>query len=35
MQLWQMDVTAGAFLPSGEEVKIVTGIDDHFRPGSR
>jgi hypothetical protein len=29
MQLWQMDVTASAFLSSGAEVKIVTGIDDH------
>jgi hypothetical protein len=25
MQLWQMDVTASAFLASGREVKIVTG----------
>ncbi len=31
MQLWQMDVTASAFLSSGIEVKIVTGIDDHSR----
>jgi hypothetical protein len=31
MQLWQMDVTASAFLPGGAEVKIVTGIDDHSR----
>jgi transposase len=31
MQLWQMDVTASAFLASGREVKIVTGIDDHSR----
>jgi transposase InsO family protein len=31
MQLWQMDVTASAFLVSGREVKIVTGIDDHSR----
>jgi transposase InsO family protein len=31
MELWQMDVTASAFLASGTEVKIVTGIDDHSR----
>jgi transposase InsO family protein len=31
MQLWQLDVTASAFLPDGREVKIVTGIDDHSR----
>jgi transposase InsO family protein len=31
MELWQLDVTASAFLPSGTEVKIVTGIDDHSR----
>jgi transposase InsO family protein len=31
MQLWQMDVTASAFLSTGAEVKIVTGIDDHSR----
>jgi transposase InsO family protein len=31
MQLWQMDVTASAFLDTGKEVKIVTGIDDHSR----
>jgi transposase InsO family protein len=31
MQLWQLDVTASAFLASGTEVKIVTGIDDHSR----
>jgi transposase InsO family protein len=31
MQLWQMDVTASAFLSGGTEVKIVTGIDDHSR----
>jgi hypothetical protein len=29
MQLWQLDVTASAFLASGAEVKIVTGVDDH------
>ncbi|HWG65124.1 MAG TPA: IS481 family transposase [Streptosporangiaceae bacterium] len=31
MQLWQLDVTASAFLDGGREVKIVTGIDDHSR----
>jgi hypothetical protein len=31
MQLWQLDVTASAFLAGGREVKIVTGIDDHSR----
>ncbi len=31
MQLWQLDVTASAFLAEGCEVKIVTGIDDHSR----
>jgi transposase InsO family protein len=31
MQLWQLDVTAGAFLADGREVKLVTGIDDHSR----
>lgn len=31
MQLWQMDVTASAFLADGREVKIITGIDDHSR----
>ena len=31
MELWQMDVTASAFLDVGAEVKIVTGIDDHSR----
>jgi hypothetical protein len=31
MQLWQLDVTASAFLGGGTEVKIVTGIDDHSR----
>jgi transposase len=31
MQLWQLDVTASAFLADGSEVKIVTGIDDHSR----
>ena len=31
MELWQLDVTASAFLTEGTEVKIVTGIDDHSR----
>ena len=31
MQLWQLDVTASAFLADGREAKIVTGIDDHSR----
>ena len=31
MQLWQLDVTASAFLIDGTEVKIVTGLDDHSR----
>jgi len=29
MQLWQLDVTASAFLADRTEVKVVTGIDDH------
>ena len=31
MELWQLDVTASAFLTTGTEVKIVTGVDDHSR----
>jgi len=31
MELWQLDVTASAFLTDGTEMKIVTGIDDHSR----
>ena len=31
MELWQLDVTASAFLADGAEVKIVTGVDDHSR----
>jgi transposase InsO family protein len=31
MELWQLDVTASAFVTGGTEVKIVTGIDDHSR----
>jgi transposase len=31
MELWQLDVTASAFVTGGTEVKIVTGEDDHSR----
>jgi transposase InsO family protein len=31
MELWQMDVMGRVFLSGGEEVKVVTGIDDHSR----
>jgi transposase InsO family protein len=31
MQLWQMDVMGRVHLAGGAEVKVVTGIDDHFR----
>jgi transposase InsO family protein len=31
MELWQMDVMGRVFLTSGEEVKVVTGVDDHSR----
>jgi transposase InsO family protein len=31
MELWQLDMTASAFLTDGTEAKIVTGIDDHSR----
>ncbi len=31
MQLWQMDVMGRVLLASGQEVKVVTGIDDHSR----
>ena len=31
MELWQLDVTASAFLAGRREVKIVTGVDDHSR----
>jgi transposase InsO family protein len=31
MELWQLDVTASAFVTDGTEVKIVTGVDDHSR----
>src|SRR5690242_21651219 len=29
MQLWQMDVMGRVHLADGQEVKVVTGIDDH------
>src|SRR5580704_16880206 len=31
MALWQMDVMGRVHLAGGQEVKIVTGIDDHSR----
>jgi transposase InsO family protein len=31
MELWQMDVMGRVFLSDGQEVKVVTGIDDHSR----
>src|SRR6476469_5499612 len=31
MALWQLDIVGGAFLASGTEAKIVTGVDDHSR----
>jgi transposase InsO family protein len=31
MQLWQMDVMGRVHLAGGQEVKVVTGIDDHSR----
>jgi hypothetical protein len=31
MQLWQLNVTASAFLADGTEVKIGTWVDDHSR----
>jgi len=31
MELWQMDVMGRVHLGSGQEVKVVTGIDDHSR----
>jgi hypothetical protein len=31
MELWQMDVVGGVLLASGQEAKILTGIDDHSR----
>jgi transposase InsO family protein len=31
MQLWQMDVMGRVHLADGQEVKVVTGLDDHSR----
>jgi hypothetical protein len=31
MELWQMDVMGRVFLADGQEVKVVTGLDDHSR----
>jgi transposase InsO family protein len=31
MELWQADVMGGIFLVSGQELKVITGIDDHSR----
>ncbi len=31
MALWQMDIIGGAFLASGREAKVITGVDDHSR----
>ncbi len=31
MELWQMDIVGGLFLPDGTEAKVVTGVDDHSR----
>jgi transposase len=31
MALWQLDIVGGAFLASGTEAKVVTGVDDHSR----
>jgi transposase InsO family protein len=31
MELWQLDVTGGALLEDGRELKVVTGVDDHSR----
>lgn len=31
MELWQMDVVGGVLTESGQEAKILTGIDDHSR----
>jgi transposase InsO family protein len=31
MELWQMDVMGGVKLQSGQELSIITGIDDHSR----
>jgi transposase InsO family protein len=31
MELWQMDIVGGVFLPGGREAKVVTCVDDHSR----
>jgi transposase InsO family protein len=31
MQLWQMDVMGGVWLDGGDQLKVVTGVDDHSR----
>jgi transposase InsO family protein len=31
MELWQLDVMGGVWLVDGQELKVVTGIDDHSR----
>jgi hypothetical protein len=31
MVLWQLDIVGGVFLADGQEVKVVTGVDDHSR----
>jgi hypothetical protein len=31
MELWQLDVTASAFLAAGTEMKVMIGVDDHTR----
>ena len=31
MELWQLDVMGGVWLASAQELKVVTGIDDHSR----
>jgi hypothetical protein len=31
MELWQLDVMGGVWLADGQELKVVTGLDDHSR----
>ena len=31
MALWQLDIVGGVFLADGQELKVVTGVDDHSR----
>ena len=31
MELWQLDVMGGVWLASAQELKVVTGLDDHSR----